>query len=725
MTSTDPGNGEPGRPQRQSTPEPRPPGDQEDGDRRAGPRDRHSVQVGNRRISAGERLGAERDAVNGFRIHSQMFTGGQNVYLGQGPAAVCLYRLSEEELDEIRTAFVAPDGHRAVADEVRARPVTLLGGPAGAGKDALARSALLAAGHRAVFRLDSDTDPTALTAADLTTGAGYVLPDLPQHTADALTPFALRRLAAELNSGGRGCRLVVTVSPPVRPADPDVAAELVEVPSRPDATEVARVHLYWRAGIPHRARAERILARPDVRDLVRDRLVGVRTADAAELGRLLSEAAAAVPEEQVAERVRERTEAHAGQSFGLWLENLKDLARQCLAIGVAAFGGEAYVTVASLSRDLEERLQAPESPENPDRRRGTPLGGTRRARLTDIHATLVESEVETRHGGARGLVVRYTDPEMALRVLEHVWAEYDEIREELPGWLRQSAVSELPTVAVRAAVAAGVLARHAFDTVRTQILLPWAVSENDQLRDAAATTLWVVADDPAHAAAAYNLVRDWTEDDSPQLRATAARAWRVVFERDGTERAWALLHSLADSEELEVTEAVCLSLTDYMALGDGRHRHDALDLLDQWAVSGNYGSQRRFTGALAFLFAANDLLERVPGDDRRWWPSLLVAVARHPGLLPRVAALWEEAVNSPDLYEAAHGVLAGWARQVEADPAGRAALARLLTAVARRPRTELIVRHQAAAWVRSEGGLGAPRTGRAVLDHLDGRSTGQ
>ncbi|MEU7580175.1 hypothetical protein AB0B50_21565 [Streptomyces sp. NPDC041068] len=678
--------------------------------------------------TAGERLDAEQDAIRGLGITAQVFKVNQYIGATGHKDRRAQYPLSERELYEAQEAFVPPDDQDRLVGEVRSRTVVLLGGRAGTGKYALARSLLLQAGHRTLFCLDSESDLSRLTAADLKRGAGYILPDLPRHAANSLTFFTLQRLTSELS--GLDCRLVVTVAAPDQISDDEVARTLIGIPAQPEPARVAAAHMRWEAGVDQDANARMILARPDVSELLRDCLAEAFSSEAAELGRQLAETASSVPEDEVAQRVRTRLELRGSAAFARWLANLDDLARQCLAIGVAAFGGEAYVTVASLSRDLAERLQVEESPEHPDRRRGTPLGETRTRRLADIQATLVESEVETRHGGARGLVVRYRDRKMAVRVLEHVWHEYDEIREVLPHWLHDCAANALTTVGTRAAVAAGLLAQHAFETVRTRILLPWATDAQPQLRDAAATALGVVASDPAHAAAAYNLVSAWSADDvAPELRATAARAWRVVFERDGAEQAWALLHVLAGSEENTVLDAVCQSVTDYMALEEGRYCRDALDLIDQWTVSGNYGPRRRLAGELAFLYAATDLVDRLPGrlpgGGQRVWPALLAVVDRDRDLRPQVAQLWERTVNSPDLYEFAQDVLAEWARLVEPDPLGRGALARLLVSAVTRPRTELILRHQASAWIRSDGGLGAPATGREVLDHLDRGSAEQ
>lgn len=697
----------------------------------AGLRERLSRRVG-ASGSTGELLDTENDAISGFQIRAgQVFGGNSYVYnMTATGAAVRVCRLSAEELDELREAFVRSAEHDAHLREIRSRPVTMLRGPAGAGKEALARALLYQAGHRRLYLIDPDTDLGAISADDLQQGAGYVLADLPQRAADSVKGFQLRHIGQEFSK--KDCRLVVTVSAAVQFSDAEIVRELREAPAQPEGVDIARAQLQWRLGIAEAARGRRILDRPEIAQLLRNEVDGAPAARAAQLGRILAEAAVAVTEAEVEGVVRSRLEQSDGRSFGHWLENVGDLASQCLAISVAAFGGEAYASVASLALNLENRLQVEESPDNPSRPRGTPFTRTGSARLEAIHASLVESDVGTRHGGARGLVVRFRDPGVAVKLLEHVWSEYDAIREVLPGWLRDSASRGLPTVGVRAAVAAGVLAEHAFEAVRAKILLPWAADEREDLREAAAGALRMVATDAAHAPAAYNLVHAWSTSSSPALQATAARAWRVVFERDGTEEAWAFLHGLAGVEKELVGDAVCRSLVDYMAIEDGRHCRDALDLIDQWAVSGRHGAERRRAGEFAFLYAAADLLAPLNGTagsqpappagrEEPLWPALLARTVRNPEELGEIAALWKQTVNSRYAYEAAHMVLTEWAFMAEPVEQQRTALALLLGAAADDPRTTLIIRHLATKWQGGTDGRSAPATARAVLARLDGR----
>ncbi|MEU6812963.1 hypothetical protein ABZ920_29080, partial [Streptomyces sp. NPDC046831] len=163
---------------------------------------------------------------------------------------------------------------------------------------------------------------------------------------------------------------------------------------------------------------------------------------------------------------------------------------------------------------------------------------------------------------------------------------------------------------------------------------------------------------------------------------------------------------------------------------DGRYRADALDLLDQWAVSGVHDPQRRSLGELAFLYAAADLVGPPPPDaagrpaapGTPAWPALLAATERDPAQRADVAALWRQTVNSALAHGAAHEVLTDWARSVDQDARGREALAVLLSAAATDRRTRLILRHLATGWTSGTTGRAAPGSGRRLLALLDAGS---
>jgi hypothetical protein len=258
--------------------------------------------------------------------------------------------------------------------------------------------------------------------------------------------------------------------------------------------------------------------------------------------------------------------------------------------------------------------------------------------------------------------------------------------------------------------------------MRASVILPWVAARDSDLRDAAAVALNNAAqDEPKLASAVRNLVLAWSaEDEKPSVRAGAARAWRALLDDDGS--AVGLLDSLAATSNADIIEAICLSVAEYLTIDEDHRQREAIGLLHSWARSRD--PDRRLVGELAFVYAAADLVERRPGgtpQQEEVWPALLAIADRDPMRQEELATLWQEAMCSPDVYEAAHVVLAQWAHTAEPVPAARRALGRLLALAARTDRSARIIRHQAAQWARTDA-TGAPGTSRVVKAYLEGRN---
>lgn len=654
----------------------------------------------------GERLGTEHDARSNFAgatVTAERFVGRDmiNYITVEGRAArIRLVPLSDEDL-ALDRCFVPPPGFGRAQAAVRDRRVVVLRGADGTGRYALARRLLLGLALGTVRRLHPETDLGSLAGTDLGPG-GHLLADPSPQAAAKLRAFDLDRLAAEL---GADRRLVITTTHTTGLADPDLGRHIVDV-SQPDPHDVLRSHLGAKAT---QDRARSLLADPAVAALCREQLRDASPGQAVRLALLLAAA-----RDPVAETVRARLAVHRVPDLERWFGGMADPATQTLAIAVATLGGEHYDLVANSADLLARRLEPADQPP----RTPTPFGGTRSARLREIEAHLVESELPARHGGtAPGRVVRFQEPGLARRLLLHVWEEYDEIRPELLNWLRVCVRTEVPTVRIRAAVATGILAAESFDQIRSAIILPWARSENDEARDAAATALGVAAERGELRDAVTGLVNAWsTEDTRPLLRATAARAWRVTLAGGAARNcaeAVTLLEPLAGDDRAAVKEAVCTSVAEMLEYRDGVFASVALDLLVDWATSRRPGV--RVTGRLGFLLAAADLGQIA--EDGAWRPTLLCHAAADPASAHKVVRLWHATLNSPDLHEAAKDVLGEWARLLEETPSGPALLGWLLAAVGFDRRTDRIVRITVSRWSH------APKCEAAVRAALDARRT--
>ncbi|MFF2778511.1 hypothetical protein ACFVU3_26775 [Streptomyces sp. NPDC058052] len=677
-----------------------------------------------------ERLDAERDARSSLsrfaqsRIRSERVYGGDHieVVLGQGSRSVRAYQLPAQDIDLASSAFLPPANYPSVLRAAESLRVILVSGAPGHGKYAVAQRLLLDLGHSTLQCLEPGADLTRLDEASLRTGHGYLLQDrAPGDPAGALSAFELQRLNTVMRA--RRCRLVVTLSEGLGPGDPELDRQTLSVEGPPAPRHVFEQHLRWWLGPRRKGRADELLGAPETAGLHTE----PNGADAplgrvAENARLLSRSSGA-PADAVRE-VGQQASLRDTHAFVKWFNGLSDLQTQCLALATAVFGGEAYETVAALAGSLGRRLQPPPTAANLGRRRDEAFTATRAARLGQVNATLVSESVASRHGGAPAQVVRFHDPLMASRVLRTVWEEYDDLRHELPAWLKSCAGHELATVRTRAAVAVGFLAGLSFDSLRTGVLQPWAGSAAPLQREAAATALAMAAENPELAQPVSDLVHAWSDGDAP-FQATSARTWRVLRRPGGLhdDEAVALLHTLADTDRAEVMEAVCLGVTDSLAGSDRTETRDVLALLRQWVSARD--PRRRSVGWLAFLFSAADLLEDAPAGagtgTRRRWPRLLALAAHDPVRQRDVAHLWDAVLQSPESYTTACQVLTEWARAVDADPSGRRALTRLLQAATPTPRGRHILLRHVSTWRDADSR--ATRTAAHLLSHFDSEGT--
>ncbi|MER7047583.1 hypothetical protein [Streptomyces jumonjinensis] len=676
-----------------------------------------------------ERLDAERDARSSFSRFAQSRISGERVYggdhievvLGQGSRSVRAYQLPAQDIDLALSAFLPPANYPSILRAAESLRVVLVSGAPGHGKYAVAQRLLLDLHHTTLQCLEPGADLGLLEEKSLHPGHGYLLQDrAPGGAAGALSGFELQRLNTVMRA--KGCRLIVTLSDGLGPGDPELDRQTFAVQGPPAPRDVFAKHLRWWLGPGRAGRADELLGAPETA-VLHTEPSGADTplGRVAENARLLSRSSG-TPAEAVRE-VGDQASLRDTQEFEKWFNGLADPQTQCLALATAVFGGEAYETVAALAGSLVRCLQPPPTAAHPDRPRHQAFTATRAARLRQVSATLVSESVASRHGGAPARVVRFLDPSMASRVLRTVWDEYDDLRHELPGWLKKCAGHELATVRTRAAVAVGFLAGLSFDSLRTGVLQPWAGSPLAVQREAAATALVMAAENPELAQPVGDLVHAWADGTAP-FRATSARAWSVL-RRPGEQHdeAVALLHTLADTDRAEVMEAVCLGVTDSLAGSDHAETRDVLDLLRQWVSTRN--PRRRAVGQLAFLFSAADLLEDAPAAagnaTRRRWPRLLALAAHDPVRQRDVARLWDAVLHSRESYTAACQVLTEWARAVDADPSGRRALARLLHASASTPLGRRIVLRHVATWHDTDSR--ATRTAAHILSHFESEGT--
>lgn len=616
--------------------------------------------------------------------------------------------LSAEALDEA-LAFVAPRDYRRVAGFAAPRPLTVLTGAEGSGREATARHLLAAqTGRQAIHVVHPDTDFALLTSQPLPKGVGIVLADATARAAASLTEFTLRQLVDALGAAGQ--KMIVTATPDLPWGCRAVTAHCVTLGPPPDPAAVVAAQFRRRFGSADQATARMLLGRRDVRDLIAARATADRPMmDAALLATLLADAAG--NPETMAANAELGMKANAAGEIGDWFESLADDPRdQYYAIALAVLNGLPNEKVADAGKRLG-RLLAPETAERRDEQRREPFGGGRRPRLQRVRAIQTSRESSQGSDEASELVVRYLNRDYPRRLLRHVWEEYDEERGALTRWLRELGSSALEDVHIGAGVAAAALAITSYEHVFQTIVLPWARSRDIDQQDAAAVALQTIGEDPRFATRVGRLIEEWAQPEAEvSLQVTAARSYGARFGAQRIDEAAGVLSELAAIQQWPVTRAVARSLTELIATDTPAVTARVFNLLGEW-VSGR-SPYVRSTGRLAFLFAAADLVVRVPervsGERAAKWPALL-RLDLEPGYSPIIRYLWANALNSADLHEPARDVLTAWAKSLETNRRGCEALARMLAGAASTDRTRLILHRLAGQWSGRGGGGPAPR----------------
>ncbi|WP_433227101.1 hypothetical protein [Actinomadura formosensis] len=667
-----------------------------------------------RRGTIQDRIGTERDALSGY-VRAERFVGrDQHIYnfAPAGGRRSRVVRLRPHDIAEAERAFVEPVDFADLCRRAGDRRVVILQAGRHSGRFAAARRLLWLltgdAPERALFGVDPEIGLDELTSDDLTEGAGYVYRDPARP--DAITEFGLDKVSGLLEEAG--ARLVITVDPAWTLTGPRTAECVLRLGRVGDRREIARRLLALELG---EERAGVLLAEPGVPELIDAQLAedGPPRHARTVVRELLGAHRQSLPLARTAEQaLRLRDDEQRTE----WFESLDSLSLQCMAVSTAVLNGEPYETVALAAMRLKNDLET----DNPhaDSLRGLdePLKPTKRTWLSRLGARTVPSTVRLRYGAtAPTEVIRYLDPYAQGKVLGYFWAEFDEQRPHLLDWLRWCAEHPLESVRTRTAVATGFLAARGFDLVRALVIEPMARSRDPRYRTVAAAALHAtVTQRPALREPIEDLLRGWSGPGEPvQLRATAARAWRVAHEAGGASAALDRLEEHASDDAIGVTAAVCESVTElWETEWDGARIPERLLA---WAA----GSEevRATTARLAFLLAAAQLVRRLPGDGFDW-PGLLHIAAMDTDRMRDIAALWRDVLQDTAVQDPAWDVLAEWARTADGTPLVRRSLARLAWTVASDSLIAGRLRYAARGWAEDEH---TRRSSADVLTALNGR----
>ncbi|MGY0236942.1 hypothetical protein [Longispora urticae] len=682
--------------------------------------------------------------------------GGKNVYIGGTHVFDPLSHrvpIPEEDLHKAQHAFVEPEGFRALGPMLSRHRVLVLRTRPGHGGGTAAMRLLHDAEAGRFLQFPAEIDLRRFGADEVEERTGYLVRNVTNTS--RLTELELRRLDGIL--GQRGSWLVVTVETHARLPDAVLAEFVADLGAPPPAETVFATHLRYLMGPTGSQTAEAVLGDPDVIELLRASS-DARIARAADLARMFDDASQD-PDFSVVE-VRDRFRRLTEESFDAWFDNLPDLATRTLVIAAAVLhggsreSGFAYETVADAADDLRERLLPPPEDDKPAPRED-PFARRRTELLNDALARLVSTTHRTPYGWAPVDVVRFIDPSWPQRVLHRTWHEYGGARRDLLRWLCELAVHPATAVRVHAATAVGFLSRYSFDYVRSTVLEPWADSDVLRNREAAAIAVGIPGVEPALAVPVRRMVDQWSRADSTSARRyTAALAYGSGLGLRDPDRALRVLSELAGRVDRQLLFAIRDSLGELVIHGGDDVALNVLSAMHRWALTGEQGPPvderdttsaprrsrseenqrnkvRRYTGFFAFLGLSSTLVTREAVDGRPdgpVWPGLLWMANRGLGTegateaeqetARLVAALWRGALTSPVVNEGAKNALTRWARRVNADASGTAALGRLaVAAVDGHTRTRDIVRLLAGEWTNSDDGP-APGSAEAVLKAL-------
>jgi hypothetical protein len=341
--------------------------------------------------------------------------------------------------------------------------------------------------------------------------------------------------------------------------------------------------------------------------------------------------------------------------------------------------------------------------------------------LSVLRAHEVAEVRSTETGDVPVRALRFLHPDYPVWILRHVWREHDITRREIVAWLRELGGYAHRSVRIRASTAVGMLALEAFDTLCPDVIGPWALDDDAEVRDSAALALGPPAADERLRQTVAAMLQDWGADSThPALQATAARAYGGSAGLTQPMRSLRLLAGLAEIDDFDVAVAVATSLGELVLQGTTALAGRVLSDVNNWIRRPN--RELRLVARLAFLHLT--YLRGAPAalgaGDRayRELPTLLLLALGNPRLLDPVAALWRDGLNSADVHTWLRGSLDDWAVAVEASADARQWFAALMSRTAADRRTAAILSRAAGGW--SDPRRSAPRTAQTLLTCIPG-----
>jgi hypothetical protein len=581
---------------------------------------------------------------------------------------------------------------------------------------------------------------------ELSDDTGYILCDPP--SAAGISAHALNTISPLLEK--HRSHIVVTISDTALLSEEDLLDMTVQLPAPPEHTVALAKHLEWL--LP--TQAATLQSDNRLTMLVTESLD--TSAPLRQIGELAAIIAAVHREraEVDFDEVRRLLDLRADQAFMIWFDRL-DPENRMHAIALAVLNGLPSEFVMEGMRALRRKLDpvtsglvAGGNSTLSLRQPTDPFKVSRRERFAALRATVSQETVRGEHGVTRSQAVRFLDKTYAERVIRRAWSEFSAQRVMLD-WLGELVAHPAEAVRIQAATAVGILTTDSFEYVSRTVLDRWAIADSPRRRAAAAHALHVPMADPELRPVVQRMVRGWVEapafgedgdfgdsdEPDPRAQATAAKAYGYSIGRNNPDGALKALHGLALADDIRVAVAIGESLAELVLHDPDRLTEPVLATVLQWLGEGETSvaeADREPTGHLAFLILATSLLTDSgtgPGDGgAAQWPTLLWLAHEQPALGFGLASLWHHLLMQGQYFpRAAEDVLYQWARYVEFDPDGCAALAEILRMACERDELRLLRNHvlvEVTEWTGADVPTPTHNAARAVREALNDQGAG-
>jgi len=566
------------------------------------------------RAGAQHLFAASANVLGTTSVDGDVVAGNKVVHLHTGLARLLISgRVPANYLDSLLSRFARHDGYERLVERLRIDRIVILRGPRSSGRRLAALSLLTdVLGRTApLVVLDPATTPSRLVD-QLQSSTGHVVADL---LLSAEAPLHQQHLfAARQFLEHNGSYLVITVD---HQEVLDHAIDELHDWQAPPPLKMLKTHLA--ADIPP-ATYDPFLQLAETSAFLKTGPSPVEIAGFAQLA--LAYLDGQVQVDELAAYGVGAARQLAQQIFTGDRCLLRDKA---FTIALAVFDQSPYPLVAEAGDALYQAFQEQEEPDRPAAI--SVFGTERRARLEMAHADEFDAppgEYPPRRAG-----FRYRSTWVI--VLRHVWSEHPAARVPMISWLLELADDTRTLHRIRAAVAVGCLAAEDFDSVRRQLLTPWATSRRLRTRHLAAWALSTAVDQGAEPQV-RQLLRYWAEGSAAK-RWTVVRTVSVLANLLGRS-SLALLTTIArnPAQDDRLNQELVTTLTD---LATGPLSRQTLAMLAAWSKA---GGQLRSLAHQAFLQAAT--------RGERFSPAVLSRlVAADPLSGPSYVGMWRSAID--------------------------------------------------------------------------------